>query len=254
MHSLPIMNFRAIHGYTNQYGETMKDNCIFRGAALHMLKAEDIAYMEDELGIRYILDYRDEQEACQAEDAAFIKAKYERIGALQVEHADKAGFDFGAIVQNGLTEEMFVFVLEYLKEGYRKMAFDNPAYHRLFELLLRDDGRVYFHCSAGKDRTGVAGFLIMLALGMSEDDAVREYLLSNKYLEKTNEKFCEQMKIPKDMREKCAPLLFVQEEFIRYTINAIKEKYQNYDEFLESEYGLDVKKRARLREIYCEKR
>ena len=52
------------------------------------------------------------------------------------------------------------------------MAFDNPAYHRLFELLLRDEGHIYFHCSAGKDRTGVSAFLIMIALGMSEEDAI----------------------------------------------------------------------------------
>lgn len=68
------------------------------------------------------------------------------------------------------------------------MAFENPAYRRLFELLLRNDGNLYFHCTAGKDRTGVAGFLIMMALGMDEKDAVNEYLLSNQYLKLDPEK------------------------------------------------------------------
>lgn len=34
------------------------------------------------------------------------------------------------------------------------MAFDNPVYQRLFALLLQNDGNLYFHCTAGKDRTG----------------------------------------------------------------------------------------------------
>ena len=68
------------------------------------------------------------------------------------------------------------------------MAFENPAYRRLFELLLRNDGNLYFHCTACNDRTGVAGFLIMMALGMDEKDAVNEYLLSNQYLKLDLEK------------------------------------------------------------------
>ena len=68
------------------------------------------------------------------------------------------------------------------------MAFESPAYRRLFELLLRNDGNLYFHCTAGKDRTGVAGFLIMMALGMDEKAAVNEYLLSNQYLKLDPEK------------------------------------------------------------------
>ena len=34
-----------------------------------------------------------------------------------------------------------------------------------------------FTDTAGKDRTGVAGFLIMIALGMSEEDAIQELLV-----------------------------------------------------------------------------
>ena len=74
-------------------------------------------------------------------------------------------------------------------------------------MLLRNDGYVYFHCTAGKDRTGVAGFLIMIALGMSEEDAIQEYLLSNIYLKESNDELCQQLQIPEKLREECRPLL-----------------------------------------------
>ena len=62
------------------------------------------------------------------------------------------------------------------------MPFNNKAFDKLFKLLLKNDGSVYYHCSAGKDRTDIATFLIMMALDMNEEDAINEYLLSNKYL------------------------------------------------------------------------
>jgi hypothetical protein len=38
---------------------------------------------------------------------------------------------------------------------------------------------VYFHCTWGRDRTGIVAALILLALGASRDDIVEEYLLSS---------------------------------------------------------------------------
>lgn len=248
---LKIRNFRDIHGYQNKYGEAIKPCKIFRGAALDKISIEDAKYMEEELGIAYILDYRDEQESLLARDIDFPHAVYERIGALQSNHQDHQGFDFGAMMQGEMTVEKLQFLIEYIREGYRLMAFNNPAYHRLFELLLRGDGNVYFHCSAGKDRTGVSAFLIMIALGMSEEEGISEYLLSNQYLKPYNEQLMIQLNIPQEMQKHCEPLLYVQKENILLTISSIKQNYQNYDDFLLKEYGIDEEKKHKLRELYC---
>lgn len=252
MRNLNIKNFRDVSGYKNKYGETMKEQKIFRGGPLDKVSAEETQYMEDELGIRYILDYRDEQESLLAADVEFPNAEWERIPALRVKHAAKEGFDFGAMLKSGITAEKIDFMSEYIKEGYKQMAFDNPAYYRVFELLLRGDGHIYFHCSAGKDRTGVCAFLIMMALGMDEEDAVSEYLLSNEYLRDGNEELFRLLNITEEDAERCSVLLFVQEENIRCTIASIKERYETYGAFFEKEYGLDAAKRQRLRDLYCE--
>ena len=132
------------------------------------------------------------------------------------------------------------------------MAFANPAYQRLFDLLLQDDGNLYFHCTAGKDRTGVAGFLIMMALGVEEEDAIQEYLLSNTYLKQGDDEFAMLLNSSEEKKQLFAPLLGVQEEFIRLTIRSIKEAYTSYDEFFLREYKRDQEKRNRLAELYCE--
>ncbi len=247
-----IRNFRDLGGYRNRYGEYIRKDCIFRGASLDKVTEEEMVCMEQQLGIRYILDYRDEEEASLAPDLPFPNAVRERISALLVQDAVKEGFDFGSMMKGEMTLEKLNFMVDYVRDGYRSMPFDNPAYHRLFELLLRGDGHVYFHCTAGKDRTGVASFLIMMALGIREEDAMQDYLLSNQYLRKFNESLAKQLKIPEEIKKLAEPLLYVQKENLMTSIEAIKERYASYEAFLEQEYGLDEGKRKQLRVLYCE--
>lgn len=246
-----IRNFRDISGYKNTEGKVMEKNMIFRGGALDRITQEQANYFENTLAIRHILDFRDDIEVKLAKDYQFNHIDYEQISALRAERHNDNGFDFEKFVKNNRDVKQFKHIIEYLKEGYKTMPFDNPAYIRLFELLLKNDGNVYFHCTAGKDRTGVAGFLIMMALGMEEEDAIKEYLLSNKYLRQGGDSLSKQLNIPEEYKKMYEPLLYVQEDLIQLTISSIKEKYNNYDEFFEREYQLDWNKRNRLIEIYC---
>ena len=104
----------------------------------------------------------------------------------------------------------------------------------------------------GKDRTGISAFLIMLALDMSEEDAIEEYLLSNKLLEGFVREFYKGHPVAPDLREYSDSVLCVTRENIQTSIDAIKAKYETYQEFLEKEYGIDAEKRAALKAIYCE--
>ena len=250
MRTVPVNNFRDVSGYRNADGQTMKKNRIFRGASLDHLTQEDARYLYEELGIKYILDYRDEKEATAKQDVLCEGMEYLRISALKVS-GESQGFDFGELLRREMTKDHLLFIKEYLLDGYRHMPFDNPAYHRLFELLLRNDGNIYFHCSAGKDRTGISAFLIMLALDMSEEDAIEEYLLSNKLLEGFVREFYKGHPVAPELREYSDSVLCVTRENIQTSIDAIKAKYETYQEFLEKEYGIDAEKRAALKAIYC---
>ncbi|WP_143808318.1 tyrosine-protein phosphatase, partial [Oenococcus oeni] len=74
--------------------------------------------------------------------------------------------------------------------GYLKMInnyehlvadeFSNVAYHKFFDLLLREKQTLAFHCKAGKDRTGVASMLFMEALGISENQIKHDYLITDR--------------------------------------------------------------------------
>ncbi len=143
-----IRNFRAVEGYENRYGERMKTGLLFRGGSLDRITEADAAYLREICGIRAVLDLRDKEEAEDHPDQRIHGISYERIGALQVREAKTAGFDFGSLLKGSMDAQKLVLLKGYLRQGYETMAFSNPAYVRLFELLLETEGHVYFHCTA----------------------------------------------------------------------------------------------------------
>ena len=61
-------------------------------------------------------------------------------------------------------------VVELMNDLYRSLVNDQASrFAQFFEHLLRAEGPLVFHCTAGKDRTGVAAALVLLALGVSRD-------------------------------------------------------------------------------------
>ena len=67
-----------------------------------------------------------------------------------------------------------------MEEAYRTIIrkFQNE-YKRFFEILInRQAAPLLFHCSAGKDRTGIAAALLLSALGVDKETVMQDYLLS----------------------------------------------------------------------------
>ncbi|MNK24877.1 Tyrosine-protein phosphatase precursor [compost metagenome] len=70
----------------------------------------------------------------------------------------------------------------FMTQTYRRLPFE-PAhldlFSRYFRALAEGDGPVLIHCAAGKDRTGLLAALTHSLLGVSRDDLLSDYLLTN---------------------------------------------------------------------------
>lgn len=110
---------------------------------------------------------------------------------------------------------------ESLSAGYVKMILDGPD--RLVYLLKTiadrlERGAVLYHCSAGKDRTGVLSALIYLLCGVSFMDIIADYQVSATYQGK-NPLFAQ---IPEELRSYMATPPETMEGFLKA---AIKDDY-----------------------------
>ena len=250
MRELPIRNFRSVGAYPVKYGGHIIPGRIFRGGPLCDLKEEDCASFRDEYKIRYVLDLRDENETYRMEDTGIEGVDWELIPALPRED-EGPGFDFDTQLKTRETDPQIARMERYMISMYQRMPFHNPAYARLFERMLEKNENVYFHCSAGKDRTGIGAFLIMTALGASEEDGIKEYLKSNEYIYAHLDEILAHIPMRGMSKEAILKLITVSEEYINAAIDAIYKVYPDMETFLEKEYGLTETKRAKLRKTYC---
>ena len=54
-------------------------------------------------------------------------------------------------------------------------------------LALKDDEALIYHCSMGKDRTGMVSVIVLMALGLDDREIMRDYLFSRSYSRDWNE-------------------------------------------------------------------
>ena len=139
---------------------------------------------------------------------------------------------------------------------YERMLFGNKAYKELFRALEAGETPVLFHCSAGKDRTGVAAMLILLALGASDKTIAEDFGKTNIWrrpeLEAVWAEHAEEIAADPARKDFYLGVFGVHPESAPFVLSIIRERYGSADAYLEAEYGLTPARLMRLRRMYLE--
>ena len=140
-----------------------------------------------------------------------------------------------------------------LTDFYAKTAPFKERYKPLFDQLLslNKDSALLFHCTAGKDRTGIAAALVLYALGVDEETIMNDHLATNYYRAADNEKMIGLFtKAYRLTEEQARDVMAAKKEYLKAMFDAINLNYGSVDAFLEKELGLDRTKRAKLGRLY----
>lgn len=248
-------NIRDFGGYPTKDGRHVKKGLLYRGGELAALNEEELKAFK-EVPFQTILDLRNDHEVAIAKDPEISGAQYLRFPiiqesneliALEKFHLDQS-FDESVLLSNKVS-----YGAELL---YRRMPFGAQAYQVMFDELQAHHVPIYIHCKSGKDRTGIGATLILLALGVSEEDAIKEYMLTNEYrkfyIEHFMYRFHALIQEDKDAVKKLMWLPGVNEENIRAALNEIHLRYSSIEEFLLKEYHQSEEKLEKLRDFYLE--
>lgn len=185
-------NFRDLGGYETADGKTVKWGKLYRSGVLTNLTADDYEYLRNR-EISTIVDFRSTDERAneptnwQAGSVMQLKWDYD-MGNWEQEFAKVMSKpDFGK-------EDL----VKMMDKGYIGLVHQQtPAYRTMFQKLIESDDPLLFHCSAGKDRTGIGAALILTALGVDRETVKKDYMLSNETLKGSN-----MMQLPEDASEK----------------------------------------------------
>lgn len=249
-----IDNFRDLGGITVKGGLVLRDDMIFRSGAIHGLSEQNKTEL-DKLGIDCIFDLRSYGEAEDKPDyvpqgAQYVNSPAARTrGKMVVNPADVVKM-IPIWLPSGILRSAYRLKL---KQWYRKFPFNNPAYRKVFDAM--DEGKkLLFHCTAGKDRTGIASMLVLLALGADVETVMKDYLLSNLYRKEPAKQYVEQFARYKHYPKyrKILPMTcFVDKVYFNKAYNRIIRKYGNVKTFLLKEYDIDEVRVAKWLQLYA---
>lgn len=165
-------NFRDLGGYIGHGGRPLRWRRLFRSDHLANLTPVDRSRLA-QLELARSFDLRGVAER----DAAPYELSGVTQHSLAIEPTVVQRMDDIAAAGATLTAPL---VTELMRELYRALINDRAdRFGELFEHLIASDAPAVVHCTAGKDRTGVAVALVLLALGVPRDIVMQDYLLTN---------------------------------------------------------------------------
>lgn len=254
-----VVNFRELGGYPAADGRTVKYGCFYRSGALHPIRTPADQELLNKLNLKLVLDLRSKGECAYEPDPILSGVKQLQICAIRYPDGSEIDFSPSGIKKLDAAMVKMRENLELEKaftQLYLNMPFHNPAFQVMFQELETGNTPILFHCSAGKDRTGIAAILILLALGVSKETALEDYMLTNICRKKLIEESFQQNAALLAEHPEAKEMILVKEgvsrRIVEQAINAIEKRYTSYEAYFLAEFGLDTNRLKALRDKYLE--
>lgn len=244
-----IKNMRDLGGLKSENGKTIKNNLLFRCGELYEISQNDIDFLHSN-NVKAIIDFRDLSECRIKKDSRIDGIDYYSFPALpplNMPEDEKEREKFIA-KWNEHPKEVFMNLYKELSSSSES----TEAYTKFFEVILSLKGKaVLWHCTQGKDRTGVAAILLLTALGVSKEDCLKEYFLTNDVM-KTEYENLVQSGISKEKLHIMKIVLFVMEECIMTYINELEKRYGSIKNYIINILHITEEEIIQLRKDYLE--
>jgi protein-tyrosine phosphatase len=226
----------------------LKSGLLYRSANHAYASETDLARMRD-MGLAAIVDLRRPDERAREPSK-----RWPGFGAAVVENDILSDHADWAVIMKGLPEITPQWFYEDSKGYYRRAPFEArhvDLYRRYFQMLAELDGPTVVHCAAGKDRTGLICALTHHVAGVSHDDMMADYLLTNDESRLDRKMDFLGPWIQKQVgltasREALRVAVSVNEDYLETAFEVILERHGSIDAYLSAVLGVDEGLRERL--------
>lgn len=222
-------NVRDLGGICTRDNKITKFHTFIRGNKLSNLTEKDNELLK-KYGITDIIDLRGKysiQNNFISDDN--INKKY-----FTLHHIPLSNKEIDDFINENLNSVNFDY-----GDGYILLLKNKEKIREIFKVLVNSDGGVLFHCTAGKDRTGVISALILSICGVDENDIIANYEVTYTYVQ--NEDFLE--KYQKHFR-------YSKEQYMKTFLDKLKEKYGTSENYL-LDCGITEEEINKLKNKFC---
>ncbi len=238
-------NFRDVAGLDGYEadGGRMRRGLLFRSSVLDA-DSIDPARLAD-ARLADVFDLRMTAEVTPKPDVVPDGARYVRLNVIGDD------VELGALDPKSITDG--AHARELLTDVYRMFVTEDNAraqFAALVRAVAEEDRAQLFHCSAGKDRTGWAAAIVQRILGVSPDDVMADYLLTNRYSAEVIEKIAAGAAAERgeNIGEAARVLAGVFPEALTAAFDEVDSRYGGFDGYVRTGLGIDDVVIARLRD------
>lgn len=258
-----IVNARELGGYISEDGRKVKRGVLLRTGALSGMTEADRTCLMEQYHLTDVIDFRTSFECAAAPDPVMDPVAYHPIRILDEQGSQTAGMAAAATGEGFPLEKL----VEYIKSGkvhpedmyvdIVQSAASKEGYRKFFECLLEHkEGALLWHCSAGKDRTGLGAAFLLTILGVNRQTVLEDYSLTNVYFQDILKKMEIQLAsfglTEAEMEVMRAVAGGVNPAYLEKALDTIEEQYGSLEWYLEKELGITEEKRLKLQEMYLE--
>ena len=259
-----ISNARELGGYKTIDGKTIRHGVLLRTAALTNASQEELDSLINNYNLSAIIDLRASYELAEDPepvldgvaqynlrimDEQLLFGRTAAISDILTDPNADPARQMAAIWEAGIISDQLY--IEFLQGDIGKAGFRD-----FFKVLLEtpEGSAVLWHCTSGKDRTGVAAMLLLGVLNVDEETIMEDFLLTNVFFEKEISAMRAQLSRyitdEKRLDEFLVAGKGVYAPYMRNAIDYIKENYGDIPGYVQSELGITDAEIHKLQSLY----
>lgn len=245
-------------------GRKVKSGLLFRSGRIDKISNKKIFEFLEVYNIKTIIDLRTQTEVRESKNFTYPEViEYYHIPVLNkqffgITHENNSMAKVILSQKHKITE--YGSGEEYMITMYESIVFDKTSqshFKTIFDILCKEnEGAVLYHCTGGKDRTGITSLFLYTLLGVSEEDILKDFAASDIFNAKYNKSREMLMRIfmPTSKRTKTLliAMLYSKREYLEKTIQKIKDKYGSVLNYLFTEVKITKEMQKILQNKYLE--
>lgn len=180
-----VPNARQLGSYVSKDGRRIKHGVLIRSGVLSKASDHDLKLLKEKYHVNYVFDLRTAYEVNHWPDRHIEGATYVN---MPIADDDNNFYQLIMDAPGDTSEEKLIhFAMNpkangMMKQLYLGMVSDEYCqlqFAALLDRILRSEGTMLWHCTQGKDRTGLATAFLLSALGFDRKTIIEDFALTN---------------------------------------------------------------------------
>lgn len=253
-------NIRDIGGKTSRFTDestgknfTVRSGVLFRGGHLKKITRKDARYLHEKINLKSIIDLRTPDEVEQKPDKAVPGAAWKHMPVY-------TNAQFGITHENWKTDtwEQLTARIPDMRVLYASALRGDSLEHMkdiIHEIVTHkpEDGALLYHCTEGKDRTGIISLILLRLLGVSDEIIYEDYVFTNAVSMKHAKKYTFLIMLLKHDRDAANRLEFIMSadpSFLKAAEDAMTADWGSFERFVSDGLKLTDEDIAAFRKNY----